>query len=107
MEVTEVHFRDKAVAQVSVGYDWASSENYAIITMAEADGSTKSYRINGLTEYAIYEDFSCGVFDQCKLIRGFESVYLSLDPYSEIGLIEDKDNFFFRGKSIEHVSARC
>ena len=106
-DITEENFRDNAVIQVSVVYDWIESKNYAIITMLDSNDFVRSYRINELTEYAIYEDFASMIIGQRKLVTSAEAIYLSLDPYDERGPIEELDNFCFWGKSILAVSAQC
>ena len=103
MDITDSNFRDRALAEVTIGYDWVESRNYALIRIVENDSTIVSYRISGLTEYAIYDDFSAMVIDQCKFVVDSNGLYLSLDPYDEAAPMNDKDNFYFIGKTIERV----
>ena len=107
MDISSTNFRDNTLTQVTIGYDWVNSNNYAIINIAGSNNSSRCYRISGLTEYNIYDDFKCMAITQCKLIQESGNLYLSLDPYNELGAIEEKDNFCFWGKSIEMVPSQC
>ena len=101
MNIDANNFRDKAIAQVTIGYDWSQSENYALICVQDSDGAISSYRLDGLTEYYMNEDFGCMAISQCKFIDDDAGIYLSLDPYNELGAREEEDNFCFWCKSIE------
>lgn len=78
------NFRDKILSQIIIGYDWDTSNNFAEITLASKDGTISSFKIDKLTEYLLYEDFSSSYINQCKLIITGSNIYLSLDPYDEL-----------------------
>ena len=107
MNIDSTNFRDKALAQVTIGYDWAQSSNYALVTVQDNDGAVSTYRLVGVTEYSINEDFACMAISQCKFIQDDSGVYLSLDPYNELGASEEEDNFCFWCESIERASGQC
>ncbi len=107
MEITSLNFRDKSLVQVTIGYDLDGNQNYAVLSVVESDGTQTKYRIVALSEYSIYEDFGCLVISQCKLINKNDGIYLSLDPFNELESEEEKDNFFFRGKSIIVEQSKC
>ena len=66
MNIDSTNFRDKALTQVTIGYDWAQSLNYALVSVQDNDGAVITYRLVGLTEYSINEDFGCMAVSQCK-----------------------------------------
>ncbi|PMG48689.1 hypothetical protein BCU91_18715 [Shewanella sp. 10N.286.52.B9] len=107
MNIDSTNFRDKALAQVTIGYDWAQSLNYALVSVQDRDGAVSTYRLVGLTEYSINEDFGCMAISQCKFIDDSSGIYLSLDPYNELGAREEEDNFCFWCKSIERANGQC
>ena len=103
MEITAQDFRDNIISEISICYDWDTEENVAIIKIKCYDKSIETYRINGLVAFNIYEDFNARYIEQCLLINKQSSVYLSLDPYSEIQAEIEKDNYYFSGCSIEKL----
>ncbi|HAT43368.1 MAG TPA: hypothetical protein DCS87_16790 [Rheinheimera sp.] len=100
--ITSKSFRDSKLVSISISYDWESSENYVDIVV-DRYGERSAYRIVGLLEYEIFEDFTCAHISQCTLLIAPGRVYLSLDPYTE-GVKSDKDCFWFVGASIEAIS---
>ena len=76
MDISDYNFRDNTLTQITISYDLDSSEGCADLTIKEREGSTVSYRISGLTEYSIYEDFQCIVIGQCKFINSQEGISL-------------------------------
>jgi hypothetical protein len=97
------NFRDKMLSQITIGYDWDTLNNFAEIKLISNNGDTSSFKINKLTEYSLYEDFSASYISQCKLIVNSSMVYLSLDPYDELSQKMDLDNdcLWFKGRNIE------
>ncbi len=100
MTITATNFRDKAINKVTFGYDWNSLKNYVLIHLLDSDKSIKSYKISGLTEYRVYEDFQAKYIEQCTLIYNETDVYLCLDPQKEGTKEKDNDNYYFCGESI-------
>ncbi|WP_152968966.1 hypothetical protein [Pseudoalteromonas sp. P1-26] len=98
-------FRDKMLSQITIGYDWETSNNFAEVKLVTNDGISSSYKIHNLTEYLLYEDFSDNYISHCKLIVNDSMVYLSLDPYDELSKEIDLDNdcLWFKGSNIESV----
>lgn len=107
MNIDSTNFRDKALAQITIGYDWAQSLNYALISVQDDDGVVSTYRLLGLAEYSISEDFCCMTISQCKFIEDSAGIYLSLDPYDELGARQEEDNFCFWCTSIERTNGLC
>lgn len=107
MNIDSANFRDKALVQLTIGYDWSESLSYALLSVQDNEGAVSMYRLSELTEYSINEDFTCMAISQCKFIEDESGIYLSLDPYNELVAIEDEDNFCFWCKSIEHVDSQC
>ena len=107
MNIDSTNFRDKSLAQVTIGYDWAKSLNYALVSLQDNDGAVTAYRLGGLIEYSINENFTCMVISQCKFIQDEAGIYLSLDPYNELGTREEEDNFCFWCESIECANGQC
>jgi len=71
------------------------------------DESIFTYRICKLSEYALYDDFQCMIVSHCKYIKDTQGLYLSLDPYDELGSRNEKDNFCFWGESIKVEAEQC
>lgn len=103
MKITASNFRDHVITEITIGYDWENSENYAHIKVINTDKCISNYRISGLKEYNIYEDFQAMHIEQCKFENILNHVYLSLDPFDETNETKDKDNYYFIGKAIESV----
>ena len=101
MGIDSRNFRDKAITQVTIGYDWVDSLNFALISVMDADKVIFTYRVAGLTEYCLYDDFECMYISQCKFIDDDDGLYISLDPFNELAPREERDCFCFLGKSIE------
>ena len=56
--VDSTSFRDKHLDSVLIGYDWADSAHFAEISVSAKQGSSQTFRINGLTAYYLNEDFA-------------------------------------------------
>ena len=93
------------LSQITIGYDWVTSNNFAEIKLISNNGVISSFKIFKLTEYSLYEDFSASYISQCKLIVNSSMVYLSLDPFNELSNEIDLDNdcLWFKGSNIESV----
>ena len=93
------------LSQITIGYDWETSNNFAEIRFVSTDGIYSSFKIHQLTEYLLYDDFSASYISQCKVIINNSMVYLSLDPNDELSKEIDLDNdcLWFKGSSIEKV----
>jgi len=102
MEITANNFRDGSISQVTIGYDWVNSENFALININKY-GASSTYRISRLTRYDLYEDFQCMAISHCKFIQSSDGVFLSLDPFNELATEEENDRFCFWGESISLV----
>lgn len=87
-------FRDKAIASVLVGYDWHGSMHFAEIQVSDGSGAVQTYRLEGLSDFSINEDFAATHVSHCTFINTPERVYLSLDPYNE-GTESEHDNYTF------------
>ncbi len=97
-------FRDKMISRITIGYDCDESSSFAEISLRSNDGVISSFIINELSEYLLYDDFLASYISECKLIILTGSVYLSLDPYGELPIIDkDNDNQWFEGSSIKQV----
>ena len=97
--ITSSNFRDKYLSALLVGYDWEKSEHFVRLTVRAHDGSLDTYVVQGLTSWAVFEDFSAQHIEQCTLLNQPNQVYLCLDPYLE-GQRSEQDNFWFTGTSI-------
>jgi hypothetical protein len=95
-------FRDGYVSGVSIQYGSETSTATATLSIRDSFGTTRQFQIDGLSDFSICEDFRSLAIAQCTLIVGSSGVYLSLDPYTE-GSPSDRDNFYFRGKTIGQV----
>jgi len=103
LEITAQDFRDGIISEISIGFDWSNNNNFAILKIKCADSGPKSYRINDLIEFNIYEDFKAMYIERCTLIKKPNEIYLSLDPFIEDTKAKEKDNYYFNGRSIEQV----
>lgn len=101
--ITSKDFRDTRLASVAISYNWQSSEHCVDLNVVDYEGVQRSFRIFGLSEYVMYDDFLCSDISQCTLIVTQDEVYLSLDPFLE-GERSDKDNMAFTGVRIERIS---
>ena len=98
------NFRDKMISRITIGYDCDELSNFAEINLRSNDGVISSFKVNGLTEYLLYDDFLASYISECKLIIQSDTVYLSLDPYGEQSIIDkDNDNQWFKGRSLTKV----
>ena len=62
------------------------------------------FRITGLSQLEVSDDFKSMYVAFCTLIRSPGRVYLSLDPYEE-GIESERDNFSFVGQEIAQIGA--
>src|SRR5271165_4975546 len=99
MDISAASFRDKTICSFSVGYDWEAACHTADITVRSGDGTLTRFRIDGLSEINVSEDFGAPQIAFCSLITNPGRIYLSFDPYNE-GVESDRDNFTFVGSAI-------
>jgi hypothetical protein len=97
--ITSSDFRDKYLSALLVGYDWDRSEHFAQLTLRGHDDTLQTFIVQGLTAWAVFEDFSAQHVEQCTLLSHSDSVYLCLDPHLE-GERSQQDNFWFAGASV-------
>ena len=97
--ISATSFRDRYVSSLTVGYDWQTSKHFVEISLAAEGHVTQTFRIEGLSDYSISEDFGAQYISQCTFINIPGRVYLSLDPYIE-GTEGERDNYTFVGSSI-------
>ena len=67
MNIDAKNFRDKALAQVPIGYDWDQLLNYALISTKDNDGVVSTYRLIGLTEYSITQVSEFNIFTESHI----------------------------------------
>ena len=96
-------FRDKIITEISIKYVWDGSLHSALISVSDQNGSEQTFRLNGLLEFSIYDDFGTMYISQVKMVKIADQIYLSLDPFEELNDIADydKDNIWFQFTSIE------
>ncbi|TQF70114.1 hypothetical protein [Pseudoalteromonas luteoviolacea] len=96
-------FRNKIITEISIKYVWDGSLHSAMISLSDQNGFEKAYRLDGLLEFSIYDDFGTMHISQVKIINLGTQTYLSLDPYEELNEVADydKDNIWFQFTSIE------
>lgn len=100
MAISTASFRDKMLESFAVFYDWVTDSHAAEFTVRATDGASERFRIVGLSEINVSEDFRhTGHIAFCSLILNDERIYLSLDPFNE-GVESDRDNFSFVGRGI-------
>ena len=100
MDITAASFRDKTIESFAVTYDWVAQSHAADIIVRENDGSLHRYRVVGLSQVNVSEDFNhLAEIEFCSLIRNPGRIYLSFDPFTE-AVESDRDNFSFVGREI-------
>jgi hypothetical protein len=101
--ITAAAFRDGKMEAFAVIYDWVAQSHLAEISVRSNDGAMHKYRIVGLSQVIVSEDFDhIEEIEFCTLITSPGRIYLSLDPYAE-GVESDRDNFSFAGREIMKV----
>lgn len=104
MEISAASFRDRKLGSFAVNYDWETECHMADISVRANDGILHSYRVVGLSELNVSEDFDhIAHIEFCTLIIDPGRIYLSFDPYTE-GVESDRDNFSFVGVDIIKLS---
>ncbi|WP_438465468.1 hypothetical protein [Marinomonas sp. PE14-40] len=101
--VNPSNFRDKIITEISIKYAWDGLLHSAMITVIDQNGLGQTYKLDGLTEFNIYDDFGSKHISHVKMVNIGEQTYLSLDPFDELNKIADfdKDNIWFQFTSIE------
>lgn len=96
------NFRDKLITGISIKYVWDGSLHYALISVSDSNGNEQTYKLDGLLEFGIYDDFGTLYISQVKMLNIGEQVYLSLDPFDELNETADydKDNIWFQFANI-------
>ncbi len=96
-------FRDKIITEISIKYIWDGSLHSALISVSDQNGNEQTFRLNGLLEFCIYDDFGAMHISQIKMLNISDQIYLSLDPFEELNEVADyeKDNIWFKFGSIE------
>ena len=95
-------FRNKKLSSLTIKYEWDGSLHSAFISVVDNEGVESIFKISGLTEYYIYEDFGCTYISNCKLLETEHGFYLCLDPYDELSCVADleKDSMWFIGSTL-------
>lgn len=101
--INSSNFRDKIIIGVSITYVWDGSLHSATLTLSDQNGIEKVYKLYGLLEFSIYDDFGTMYVSQAKMINIGDQIYLSLAPFDELNEAADyeKDNFWFQFSRIE------
>lgn len=100
--INSADFRDKFLASLTIGYDWRTARHFAELEVAGEAQTSDKFRISGLSDYNISEDFRTQYISQCTLRVDSGGIYLSLDPYTE-GSPSDNDNYTFTGTEIRAI----
>jgi hypothetical protein len=104
VKISAAAFRDKKLISFAVTYNFESDFHIAEFTVQSTDDSLEKFRMTGLSEINLSEDFRhIGYTEFCSLIVEEGRVYLSFDPFNE-GVESNKDNFSFVGRNITKVS---
>lgn len=101
--INSSNFRDKIITGISIKYAWHSSLHSATLTLSDQNGIEKVYKLFGLLEFSICDDFGTMYVSQAKMINIGDQIYLSLDPFDELNEAADydRDNFWFQFSRIE------
>jgi len=104
--INPLSFRDKIITGISIRYIWDGSLHYALISVSNSIGEEQTYKLSGLLEYSVYDDFGTMYVSQVKMLKFGSQIYLSLDPNDELSEIADydKDNIWFQFTDIELCS---
>jgi hypothetical protein len=92
-------FRDSFVRSLLIGYDWERSAHFAELALCREGSAERRFRIDGLSAWAVFEDFQAQHITQCTLLRNHEGIYLCLDPHTE-GARSEKDNYWLIGTAV-------
>ena len=95
-------FRDKKLSSLTIKYEWDGSLHCAFISVIDNKGAESVFKVSGLTEYSIYEDFGCTYISNCKVLETEHGLYICLDPYDELDCVADleKDSMWFIGSTL-------
>lgn len=101
--INSSNFRDKIITGIAIKYAWDSSLHSATLTLSDQNGIEKNYKLYGLLEFSICDDFGTMYVSQAKMINTGDQIYLSLDPLDELNQKADycNDNFWFQFSHIE------
>jgi len=101
--VNPSNFRDKIITEISIKYVWGGSLHSALISVSHQDGKEQTFKLSGLVEFSIYDDFGTMEISQVKMVDIGDQIYLSLDPFEELDEVADYDkgNMWFQFTSIE------
>jgi len=105
IEISAASFRDHTLESVAVVYSWSTASHAVDISVRCRDGLLKRYRIDGVKQLNISEDFAhAEQVETCTLISKPNRVYLSLDPYEE-GVESERDNYCVVGECIAYLNS--
>lgn len=102
MDVSANSLRDTVIQSLAVTYEWESETHVAELRMLSGNGVVHTFRITGLSQLEVSDDFTSMYVAFCTLIRSPGRVYLSLDPFEE-GIESERDNFSFVGQEITQI----
>ena len=92
-------FRDAFLKSLLVGYDWDCSSHFAEIALRRDGSPDRKFRIEGLSAWAVFEDFAAQYISECTLLQDQDGIYLCLDPHTE-GSRSEKDNYWLVGTTV-------
>jgi hypothetical protein len=101
--ISAASFRDHTLESICVAYDWEFQSHSVDILVRNSAGRRFGYRIDGVTDLNIREDFKhIEEIEMCTFLAVPGRIYISLDPYTE-GAESERDNYCIAGKSISVV----
>jgi hypothetical protein len=95
--------RDSVVSSLTLSYGRDSQPHTLELSFRFGDGTLNTFRITGLSQLEISEDFTSTHVAFCTVLRSPGRVYVSLDPYNE-GVESDKDNCCFVGRDMVQLA---
>ncbi len=91
--------RDSFISEIKLAYDWTGRHIAALTLMKNEE---KIYlRLSGVRSFYVFEEFEAKYISQCKVLDLENGIYVSLDPYDESLIVDERDNYCITAHSAE------
>jgi len=92
--------RDSFVLEIKLAYDWTGDHHVANLTFMKGN-ERLNLRLLGVRSFYVFEEFEAKYISQCKVVDIDDGIYVSLDPYDESPVVDERDNYCVIARAAE------
>jgi uncharacterized protein YkuJ len=89
--------RDSYISEIKLAYEWTGSH---IADLTFMKNEERFYlRLSGVRSFYVFEEFEAQYISLCKVLDLDDGIYVSLDPYDESLIVDERDNYCITARS--------